>query len=148
MARNDLQEFSEFIDATSEKLVDNLDKLMRETALTIGTTVSSATPVDTGLARVSWTAEVDEEDRSFIGKPVGASGQGQTNGGRAAGIAIQRIKENISDFDILKNKEINISNNVNYIDDLNAGKSPQAEANFIESAIQTAVNEVKRARLL
>ncbi len=110
-------------------------KVVVQTAQIISQTVILATPVDTGRARANWqvglgapvTVETAETDRSG----------GSTIARNEARLRLRKSE-----------KTIFLSNNVDYISDLNAGSSSQAPANFVELAVQAGLLFLKSKRIL
>lgn len=101
-------------------------------ALDIHGGLTEDTPVDTGWARANWIPSVGTPAPQAAGAP----GQPDT-GAVTQGIAeVSRWK--ISDGPIY------LTNNVPYIQRLNAGGSNQAPAGFIEANVQTATNRANR----
>lgn len=106
-----------------------------KTALVINQIVILATPVDTGRARANWqvglggpiTEEIMEEDKT------GAATISRNN----SRLAVRRPRQIIF-----------LSNNVDYINELNRGSSSQAPANFVELAVAAGAAFLKRKRLL
>lgn len=113
-------------------LAAELNQLRTEIILERTAELIEATPVDTSWARANWIPSVGEPPTEPVGSPndVGAAQNAQ-----AAGIAA-----------VLANRdgeaELAVTNHVGYLEQLNKGTSPQAEANFIEHAIEKADNTV------
>ena len=150
MARKGFNGLSKYLNKVEENLEKNIDKLMSETAITIGTTVILATPVDTGLARNSWLAEVDKEStekgEQFNLKRNKTRSEKEAVKTIVSPQTIENLKQKVSDFKSSKINVMNITNNANYIGCLNDGSSEQAKAGFVQTAINAAINEVKRVR--
>ncbi len=131
----DLGTFARRIRARGKRIEQNANALVVKTAILINQAVVLATPVDTGRARANWQASIgtpiteptDDEDIS------GNSTIAHNNG------VIGRRGPNQTVF---------ISNNVNYIGDLNDGSSSQAPANFVELAVQEAIKFVRGAKVV
>ncbi len=131
----DLGTFARRIRARGKRIEQNADALVVKTAILINQAVVLATPVDTGRARANWQASIgtpiieptDDEDISgnstiaHNNGAIGRRGPGQT---------------------------VFISNNVEYIGDLNDGSSSQAPANFVELAVQEAIKFVRGAKVV
>ncbi len=109
------------------------NEVKKRFALEFLTTVIPATPVRTGRARSNWNASLERADLST--RPTdGTSGDKALQ--RGAGI-IRQAKDGQSIF---------ISNNLPYIQVLNAGSSKQAPAGFIERAYDEAKGLLGRIR--
>lgn len=94
------------------------------------------TPIDTGWARANWAANIGEALTGVVGE--------RPKNGKAAGPS-----KNPSLLQYkLGQGPIYITNNVPYIQQLNAGWSKQAPAGFIQAAVARAAKalEKKRAR--
>lgn len=132
-------EFARRIRRLGRTIESNTDRLFRETSLAVLTEVVVSTPVDTGRARGNWnvglgaapdpTPEQQEATADTSGQPTIARGSVQISQRRSG-------------------QAVFLSNNVPYIEPLNAGSSAQAPAGFVENAVQAGVDVVRRARLL
>jgi len=131
----DLKTFARRIRAIGDRVEKNVDATVRKTAILINQTVISATPVDTGRARGNWFASV--------GSPI--TGDSTETDKSGAG----RISANNSKISGAKSGQtIFLSNNLPYIGKLNDGSSAQAPANFVEQAVQTATNFIRRSKVV
>lgn len=112
------------------------NQIVKTVALAINNKVILATPVDTGRARGSWFASINSPYSGQL--PEGQHGMG---GQRIAGNAalINRMSGE---------QDIYITNNVRYMQFLNAGSSRQAPANFIAKAIAAGIRSVRGMKLL
>jgi hypothetical protein len=84
------------------------------------------TPVDTGWARANWVPPIGVPFDGLAGRRDNVTGAVQ--GGAEASIPTYRL-----------GRRVWISNNVPYIERLNAGSSKQAPAGFVQAAIQKAI---------
>lgn len=123
MARSDVR-------LTVRALRGTADRVMKRLALSVNAELIEATPVDTGFARASWIAS--------IGSPSNAVAGSRDEIDRAAQSAAQARLLVYT----VRQGDIWISNNVQYIGELNEGHSPQAPAGFIEDAIRRGVARV------
>lgn len=113
--------------------------------LVLGTTANlkmaageGGTPVDTGWARANWLVSVGQP----INEPAGTREEAKAGTGDLAQSA---AGEGAVAFYKLSMGKVFISNNVHYIEKLNAGSSPQAQAGFVERGIQKTIDtELKR----
>lgn len=110
-----------------------INRKVRRTALAILTELAVSTPVDTGRARANWTVGLGgpPDDGDF---PAFAPGKGGNTAAANATASIETGKAAMSDRE--PGQDIYISNNLPYIEVLNAGSSAQAPAGFIEKAVQ------------
>ena len=102
--------------------------LIRKLALAIDQQIVKRTPVNTGRARANWLVNIGSPASETIepympGNPAGNT-QGALNQARQA---IGGSPDNV--------REIHITNNLDYIADLNNGTSAQAPKNFVRMAI-------------
>lgn len=131
-----LGDFARRINILARVVDKNINDTVKWCALAIDQTVVLATPVDTGRARSNWRVSLGEPIRTVI-EPYSplASGNDPSKIGENsnAAAALAQGREVISRRK--PEQEIYISNNVNYIERLNAGWSAQAEAGFVQQAI-------------
>jgi len=113
--------------AARKRFADGYRVAVMERAASLGNTLADAigdrTPVDTGAAKDSWNASVGHADLRIRDRQAGYYNPlGEPDG--------ERIPEipGVAPW----GAEIHVSNNVPYINDLNAGSSRQAPAGFVE----------------
>jgi len=106
----------------------------RTLVLAVNRTLAENTPIDTGWARTNWIPSVG---RPFAG--TAGSRDNVTLAGVSAGVAA------ISVWDMFKDSAF-ITNNVPYIEDLNAGTSPQASPGFIQASIEAGIASARNRR--
>lgn len=137
-----MAEFARSAKRLSVRITKNVDAGWRATALVVDQTVVTATPVDTGRARSNW--RVDTKPSTGQVEPYAPGEAGSTaSANTAAAIAQgrQAVQRAVGD-------ELYISNNLDYIGELNAGSSAQAPANFVEAAVDAGVQQVKKIKAL
>jgi hypothetical protein len=132
---SDLRGFSKSIKLRGEAVVKNTDALVRRVALLIDSAVVLATPVKTGRARANWLVAVGEAPSGTVGEP--------SSPGAGAQDALDNARAVIGGY--AGEGEIHITNNLPYIEALNAGSSQQAPAAFVEIAIEQGVQAVRNA---
>ena len=93
--------------------------------LDITANLIQTTPVDTGWARANWVPSVGKMQQTTVGSADAVSAVAQTAG--------------LSSVIGYRRGRVFITNNVPYIEALNAGHSPQQPAGFVERGIQKAV---------
>lgn len=113
--------------------------LQKAAAIAI-TMLIEETPVDTGRARSNWVVTLNGTFSGllpayFPGKKLGREENANKNA--ALGVALATINS-FTPAMAKRGGYINISNNLWYIPDLNAGKSDQTTPFFIERAMQLA----------
>lgn len=131
----DLKAFAERIKKRAKQVEKNVDKTVAKTALAILATVIPATPVDTGRARGNWQVSLGEPILTEL-KAEDKTGQATVNKGAATAESRK------------SGQTIYICNNVPYIGRLNEGSSPQAPAQFVQSAVRVAVEYIRNARVV
>lgn len=135
-----LDGFSRSIKLRARNVPREVDKVVRKVALVLDQTLVLATPVDTGRARSNWLVSIGQPRTDEI-NPYSELEQGtdpSKAGERAnAQAAINQGQEQIANRD--PGETIHVTNNVEYIGDLNDGTSAQAPAGFVQMAVQTAV---------
>lgn len=138
-----LGEFNKRMKVTSLAIEGNVDKIVKKLALKIDSEVVIETPVDTGRARSAWVVGISAANRS---KPDFTEGKKKSTKSIVTREAIDRAKQTI--LARKKGQTIIISNNVNYIGDLNDGTSAQAPEMFVQMAIKRGINAVKGIKVL
>jgi len=111
------------------------DRAVQQAAVIIDQALVLATPVDTGRARANWQVGIDKP----ITEPIDETDvSGQTT----------LDKNNVIIRGRKSGQSIHITNNVDYIEQLNQGSSSQAPANFVGLAVQEAVSFLRRQKIL
>lgn len=118
-------------------------RAVKEVTEKVGVTVVYATPVDTSRARLNWQGTVGAPAEGVL-KPYPLRPSSPGDGPRTA---IASIKAAASDY-TGQREGVFITNNLDYIDDLNNGSSSQAPANFVEQAVMVGVRAVSNVRIL
>jgi len=93
--------------------------------------------VDTGRARANWRVNLDA--------PLSGTTPATDPSGQAA---ISQGQGVIAGFDPSHNREIHITNNLDYIEPLNNGTSAQAPAGFVEKAVQSGAAAARKLKVL
>lgn len=139
-----LNEFSRRMNLRADRLGTNADKLVRKVALVADQAIVTSTPVDTGRARSNWIVQLDSAaDQIISAYSEGRSGSTESENTQAA---IDQGSRVISNYQT--GRVIHISNNLDYIQDLNDGTSAQAPPNFVEIAVMEAVEAIRGSRLV
>lgn len=124
--------FKSRIEKRKRNITENVDRIIKITAVFIVQEVVNRTPVDTGLARSNWRiGPVSSSDVRKITTPDAVV--------RAAKQAVKKIKQG---------GQIVLNNPVPYVVYLNRGHSKQAPARFVELAIQAGRQKIKKEKLL
>lgn len=129
-------------DRTAEalKLVTGI---AQEATRQAGAYVASETPVDKGVARSNWIATIDKPAEGTIPAyaPGSHLGIGEEANLRAA---MNQHDQVTAQFDAAKNTSLHVTNNVDYIGELNyTDHSAQASPGFFERAIPFAVSKIR-----
>jgi hypothetical protein len=118
------------IDGIADELLEDLGAHNKEFIQEIVNQESRATPIDTGLSSSNWFVSKSPLDRTYRYTGVGNAGPLK---------AQQRAQSTLDRF-TKKLSTIYVQNNVDYLDELNMGKSKQAPAGFIDIALMNALN--------
>lgn len=140
----DLKQFAASMKVQAAAIQENTDKLVRKVALSVDQTVVMATPVDTGRARANWIVALDSPATGVI--PPYDPGKGGSTAGTNSQQAIDQGKSTIAGYN--GGVTINITNNLDYIGDLNNGTSAQAPSGFVEDAVQAGVAQIQGANII
>lgn len=126
-------QFAINLDIRADKMEKNVNKIVRQAALQIDQLVVTATPVDTGRAASNWLVNLNSPKRAVVDpRGEGAAAKGPT------------IEEGMGVINSSRpGDEIWISNNVEYINQLNEGTSPQALPNFVQTAMLEAAAAIR-----
>ncbi len=139
-----LSEFSRRITLRGRKVAEGADALTRKTALAVDQAVVTGTPVDQGRARSNWIVAINSTPSEIIDAyDPGKDGSTAASNAQAALDQAEAVVRNYQHGD-----EIHITNNLPYIARLNDGYSAQAPANFVEQAVQEAVQVVQYGRIV
>lgn len=106
-----------------EDLSQQIDKDIGKTAINTLNFLIADTPKKTGHAASNWIASVGKPFTRVVGSPSNVNKSYQS----ASRARLGQYRS--------KSGEIYISNNVDYINDLNAGYSRKARAGFVEAAL-------------
>jgi hypothetical protein len=139
-----LEEFARRVRIYGRNVDKNIGRVVREVALVVDRELVLATPVDTGRARSNWivnlgSAATGSRDPYTPGEK-GSTGEANAQAAIAQGNATIGLRKD--------GQDIYISNNLPYIGRLNEGSSAQAPAQFVEQAVQRAVQVVRKARVV
>lgn len=126
-----IKTFNKRMNRRAVKLNRSANQIKRETALLIDQILVVETPYDTRRAASNWLVGINNPPRKIV-EP------------RSTNETISEGRTTISK--VQGPDTIWISNNVPYIEALNAGSSTQRPAGFVERAIQTAVAVIKSKR--
>lgn len=145
MARKDLGSFNVRMQKRADALVAATNALVKRVALTADQTVVLATPVDTGRARSNWITTINSPNSGTIDpySPGDKLGIGETANAQAA---IDQARTVINTRQ--PGQSVHITNNLEYIGELNNGSSKQAPANFVGKAVVAAIQAVKSSRVI
>ena len=111
------------------------ERVVRGIALDLHGNLVEATPVDTGYARANWVPRVGRPQPRAVGTP-GSGGVGAAQAAANGGV------NQVLGYRLAQGR-VHVTNNVPYIEALNAGHSPQAPAGFVQRSIRDAVRAVR-----
>ena len=121
----------------------NGSRAVRRTAIAVDQTVVTATPVDEGTARSNWRVGIN-----FAPSGTRKAFTPGSKGSTAASNTAAAISEGVAKISRFKKGEIHITNNLDYIGDLNDGKSAQAPANFVQTAAAAGQAVARKQKVL
>ncbi len=116
-----------------KELRDEISSVRKDLVVEIVSQESRENPIDTGLSASNWFAARSILYKEFSAPSVGAS---------APLMAQSRVKKTVKGFSDNLKTPMYVINNVEYVEDLNMGTSPQAPAGFVDIAIMNALNKV------
>lgn len=122
-----------------------VDRLVKKVGLAVDQAVVLATPADTGRARSNWNIGIGRPERGVREPfaPGSKLGIGESQNAQAA------LAEAQAEIPTRRpGQDIYISNNLDYIEQLNDGSSAQAPAMFVEQAVETGRELVRRSRVI
>ena len=129
----------------SSGVLDGAAKTARNSAISVVRSVVKATPVDTGLARSNWVANIGGPDLSERSIRAAAEVIEEARGA----LNETRIRAELASSDVVEIHVANGGEKVPYLGLLNAGSSRQAPAGFGQTALQEGGRAtLGRARLL
>ena len=125
----------------SKAVLTNADNLVKEIATDVLIIVVNDTPVDIGTAKSNWQVGVNNT-------PSGT--QSAYVPGKKGSTEIQNIEAAIAQGEAAiasysGSQEIHITNNLDYIDDLNSGSSNQAPPGYVQDAVLEALGKIQKA---
>lgn len=141
----DLDQFQKNLLILTSKIERNINNVVKKAALAVHSAVVLATPVDTGRARSNWLVAIGSPTRSTrtpfsAGKKLGLQEGANASAAIAAGEQII--------FSRKITQDIFISNNLDYIADLNRGTSAQAPALFVEQAVKVGQRILRSIKIV
>lgn len=141
-----LNDFARRMDQIAVQVEGNVERALKDCARAVARSVVDATPADTGRAKSNWTAQLDAAfDGLFPARVPGSAGSTAEANTLAAVKAVEAV---VDSFDISRNAEVHITNNLPYIGRLNDGHSQQAPAGFVRIAVMEGLATLKDARVL
>lgn len=140
----DLPQFSKRMQVIANNVNANADILVKTVALAVDQSVVVATPIDEGTARSNWVVAVGNTPSDQIEAYVKGTEGSTASANIQAAIAQARIE--VKKYK--KGDEIHITNNLDYINELNKGSSHQADPGFVERAARTGIMAVQGVKLL
>ena len=136
-----LEQFARNMRARAKSVTTNVRDLKRVVATNVLQAVVTSTPIDTGQARFNWNVGFNSPnyDTDMTGfKEYLRRGEWLLKMSASVSILARASEKDV----------IYISNALPYIQELNAGKSPQAPANYVKIAALVASREVAARRIV
>jgi len=118
-----------------EDLKKDVGRVVRELMVNLHGRLVGTTPVDTGWAQSNWVPQVGEAFEGTAGTRADAEAGRLDQGPANAGLL------EVSRYEIDQGP-VHITNNVPYIEKLNAGSSTQAPPAFVQENIVRALGDV------
>lgn len=120
-----------------DELRKDVSRVVRELVVGLHGRLVETTPVDTGWARTNWVPQVGSAFGGTAGTREDAEAGRLDHSPATAGLL------DVARYDVSRG-DVHVTNNVPYIEKLNAGSSRQAPAAFVQEAIARAVEDVAR----
>ena len=121
----------------ADALRKDASRVVREVAIGLHGRLVEDTPVDTGFAQNNWVPQVGSAFEGTAGTRADAEAGRLDRGPAAAGLA------EVARYDVSQG-DVHVTNNVDYIEKLNAGSSAQAPAAFVQTDIVRTLEDVAR----
>lgn len=139
----DLGDLAKSMNRYAVNVEKNAPRVVGEIVKSIAPILVYATPVDTSRARADWVPSIGAPSSEVL-IPRSESPSSPSAG---ASTAISSIRKVADDY---KGEAggVFITNNLEYITELNKGSSSQAPAGFVEKSVLAAVRAVKTVKLL
>lgn len=133
--------FAQKMRKASKSVLSNADKLVKEIACDVLTVVVNDTPIDVGTAKSNWHVGINSAP-SVVQSAYDPGEKGSTE--------ISNIEQTIAQGEAViatyaGSQEIHITNNLDYIKDLNSGSSNQAPPGYVQDAVLEALGKVQKA---
>lgn len=139
------QQFAARLRRLSGGVLDGAAKAARNSGISVVRSVVKATPVDTGLARSNWVANIGSPDLSERSVRAPSEVIEEARGA----LNETRIRAALTGSDTVEIHIANGGEKVPYLDLLNRGSSRQAPAGFVKIALEEGGRApLGRARLL
>jgi hypothetical protein len=139
-----LKKFAQLMEGRASLLQSNVNELKKDVAETFITEVANTTPVDVGTAISNWQVGLGDAPTTTL-SAHSPGNKGSTWNANVRGTladATMRIDT------ALPGEDIHVTNNLDYIDDLEQGYSPQAPDGMVEQAKAKARKKLKGVSLL
>ena len=153
-SQGNLRQFGGRADQIGEALERDLNQLVTDIVATVAGEVAKRTPVDTALARSNWITSLGRPATGILfpykAYPSRYS-RGPRGGVRKGGKFTERVNTNsvieqarVTMIRRRADEDVFLTNNVEYIGHLNAGRSPQAAAGFVQAGVAAGQSKAVR----
>lgn len=134
-----LRTFGRKMRVLASQIEENTSDLVKKVAIRVHHNVVMGTPVDEGDARSNWQVTLNQPASGTI--PSRVPGHlGSTRGQVAAETLVQGLR----DLDLKRpGDSVFITNNLDYIQALNKGHSPQAKTGYVQDAVNAGITVVR-----
>lgn len=140
---DDLLSFAHKIDRIAADIPHGGARVQRAAALAADQTVVVATPKDTGRATSNWLLTIGAPAQHTI--PPYVPGESASTAEQCNASAISQAAQAVGGH--RPGQTIYIANNLPYIGELDAGKSPQAKAGFVSAGVNAAISALRSGRV-
>lgn len=141
---SDLRQFGRRMRVLANQLEAGVSELTKNVALRVHHEVVMDTPVDKGTARSNWMVTLNHVASGTIPSLVPG-----TSGSTRGRVAQESILRGLVALDTYRAGDtVFITNNLDYIQALNRGWSPQAAPRYVQRAVETGVALVRSTRVM
>lgn len=141
---NNFKQLSSTLHKLALGVVENANKRKRTIASAIVSELINETPIDEGRARSNWQASSGSDIKEKI-EPYYPGTKGSTaseNTSAALSAADKAIRKSVPEVPLY------VVNNLEYIEPLNNGHSPQVNPGFIQDAVEGGIIIGRKVKLL
>lgn len=140
----DFKQFAKLMEQRADNIIENTNELKKEVSTQLVTALAEFTPMDTGKASSNWLVGVNSPRTEQIeAHSPGTSRSTRPQNIRATIDSAKVILDTVAPGD-----QVHVSNNTDYIKDLERGTSGQAPTGMVKQSIDRARSVIKGRKLL